>query len=444
MALNSAASFGDGECVVYVMSRDQRVADNHALLEAQEAALEQKLPLVVLFCLYPAVGYRSREQYKFMLAGLREVEASLQKLDIGFHFVTGNPKNAILSQVEKLRPATLYFDFSPLRGPQTLQKLIATKSQVQTFTIDTHNVVPVWVASDKQEYAARTLRPKLHRQLADWLVAPSVPAKHPHSYDGALQTMESQADKVRKLLGALQSTDQQLALDPGETAAHRQLDLFIRKRLAEYSEGRNDPTQNGQSDLSPYLHFGQISSLRVALEIMATDAPAASKDTFIEELIVRKELSDNFCYYNNNYDQLAGAPDWALRTLHAHADDPREFTYRYGQLLNAQTHDNAWNAAQKQLTKTGKIHGYMRMYWAKKVLEWTESPEQAVAWLIQLNDQYSLDGGDPNGYVGILWSVAGVHDRPWFERSIYGSIRYMSRSGLDRKFAVDKYIGENL
>ena len=199
--------------------------------------------------------------------------------------------------------------------------------------------------------------------------------------------------------------------------------------------------------MSPYLHFGQISSLRIVLEARkALDKNSnlqADYDALFEELVVRKELSDNFCYYNQNYNSLSGAPEWAQKTLAKHSSDKREFVYTKEQFENAQTHDEAWNAAQRQLRATGKIHGYMRMYWAKKVLEWSKTPEEAHDTLLFLNDFYSIDGGDPNGYVGILWSIAGLHDRPWGERPVYGTIRSMVYSGLKRKFDVNQYINQN-
>jgi deoxyribodipyrimidine photo-lyase len=241
------------------------------------------------------------------------------------------------------------------------------------------------------------------------------------------------------------------------------LDDFLGK-YASYDENRNDPTKDAQSNLSPYLHFGQLSSLRIALQLTARGVNP-QESAFLEEIIVRKELSDNFCLYNTSYDSFDGAPAWARKSLLMHADDEREFTYSLEQLENAQTHDDVWNAAQMQLRRTGKIHGYMRMYWAKKVLEWSpaEAREEpmlnghpfrvklhnqlsdlsgaawAIAVLVYLNDFYSIDGGDPNGYVGILWSVAGVHDRPWGKRPVFGAIRYMNDKGLARKFSVKEY-----
>lgn len=427
-----------GDCVVYVMSRDQRVDDNHALLAAQTSALERKLPLLVVFFLHEKSGHRAREHYQFMIDGLREIEEKLAQLNIGFSVYTVKNKNAIISQLQKLHPNEIYCDFSPLSGPRVLQNIIATQLQIPTFTVDTHNVVPVWVASNKQEYAARTIRPKITKLLADWLIEPEKIARHPYIYKGEASSFANIDNELQELLSQLASNGQKFQYDSGESAALHQLQIFIDNKLADYESARNDPTLDGQSDLSPYLHFGQISSLRVAIEVLASKQSDAAN--FLEELIVRKELSDNFCYYNSNYHSIEGAHEWARATLKKHANNPRDFIYSFTEFEQAKTHDPAWNAAQNQLVRTGKMHGYMRMYWAKKALEWTESPEQAIEYLVRLNDFYSIDGGDPNGYVGILWSVAGLHDRPWFERDVYGTIRYMNAGGLNRKFKIENYI----
>jgi deoxyribodipyrimidine photo-lyase len=236
------------------------------------------------------------------------------------------------------------------------------------------------------------------------------------------------------------------------------LNQFIANGLVSYAMNRNNIANDQQSGLSPYLHYGQISSLRVALEVikhcdrrpllfeevkLASHGEAPSfydgVNALLEEMIVRKELADNFCFYSKDYLSLSAGPDWARQSLAAHADDIREYIYSRDQWENAQTHDLSWNAAQNQLTKSGKIHGYMRMYWAKKMLEWSETPEIALANCIYLNDAYSIDGGDPNGYVGILWSMVGLHDRPWFDRPVFGKIRYMNEGGLMRKYDVMAY-----
>jgi deoxyribodipyrimidine photo-lyase len=214
--------------------------------------------------------------------------------------------------------------------------------------------------------------------------------------------------------------------------------------LQEYDEKRNDPTENSVSNLSPYLHFGQISAQRVALEVKKSQAKSEKKDSFLEELVVRRELSDNYCFYNEKYDQFEGFHPWAQKTLNEHRGDKREYLYSSEEFEEAKTHDDLWNAAQMEMVLRGKMHGYMRMYWAKKILEWTESPESALEIAIYLNDKYELDGRDSNGYTGIAWSVGGVHDRAWNERPVFGKIRYMSYNGCKRKFDIQSYIQKNL
>ena len=218
----------------------------------------------------------------------------------------------------------------------------------------------------------------------------------------------------------------------------------MQKKLASYETQRNDPTVDGQSNLSPYLHFGHISAQRVAFDIQESDAPKKDKDVFLEELIVRRELSDNFCFYNENYDSFEGFPSWARTSLAKHRNKPREYIYSREQFEYASTHDKLWNAAQREMVTLGKMHGYMRMYWAKKILEWSKSPELAMEIAIYMNDKYELDGRDPNGYTGIAWSIGGVHDRAWGERRIFGKVRFMSYHGCKGKFDTEQYIKRNI
>jgi deoxyribodipyrimidine photo-lyase len=227
---------------------------------------------------------------------------------------------------------------------------------------------------------------------------------------------------------------------PGYKFGMRNLDSFAANGLVGYSEKRNNPLAKGQSNLSPYIHYGQISAQRIAIEVSKAVAPQHDKSAFLEELIIRRELSDNFCFYNPNYDSTTGFHTWAIETHRIHAKDERAFLYSKDQLEQAKTHDPLWNAAQNEMVNTGKMHGYMRMYWAKKILEWTKTPEQAMEIAVFLNDKYSLDGRDPNGYAGIAWSIGGTHDRAWVERPIFGKIRYMNYNGCKRKFDVNGYI----
>lgn len=448
----------DGRCVLYFMSRDQRIKDNHTLLAAQSHASKQKVPLVVCFILMPKTGFRAREHYEFMLAGLHEVAEGLLKHAISFELILAKTSclQTAKQVIHKHQPIAAYVDFNPLRGPQQLYRQLS--EDIALYEVDTHNIVPVRQLSSKQEFGAYTIRPKLHKRVAAWLEEPEPLHNHPYG-DATLIWPED--NQIEALLSRLPRNGTTCTFESGEAAAQAALATFIDKGVQTYAAARNDAVAEAQSGLSPYLHYGQLSSLRVALalrerllvlgqdlhllespKIPSSDEATlkAGADALLEEMIVRKELSDNFCLYNAAYDSLAGAPAWARASLDAHRADPREHLYDYQTLADGKTADELWNASQRQLRQTGKIHGYMRMYWAKKVLEWTASPEEAIDYLIRLNDFYSIDGGDPNGYVGILWSVAGLHDRPWFERPIYGKIRYMNQTGAAKRFTIEQYI----
>ena len=449
------SGINNGDSVVYVMSRDQRVQDNHALLAAQTMAIEQNKALYVLFIL-KYLNNRSREHYLFMLDGLKEVSDNLTNLNIPFVLRAGEPEQEVLSFSKQINAGALFFDFSPLHGPRTLIKTVAKSFNGTVTVVDTHNTVPAWAISNKQEYAAYTMRSKVHQQLSKYLISP--PKVLIQNKD--VKQLQSHSFKdVKDYINKIPACGIVVQQKPGEKEAHKQLNSFLNNKLLNYAKERNDISIDNQTGLSPYLHFGQISSLRVALNVidyvnqpplllkMPKLAESSGKpslydgmNALLEELIVRKELADNFCFYGQSYTTLDSVPDWAKNTLSAHSQDPREYIYNKKQWERATTHDPIWNAAQAELTKTGKMHGYMRMYWAKKILEWSASPINALNTAIYLNDKYSIDGGDPNGYVGILWSIAGLHDRPWFERPVFGKIRYMNNAGLRRKFDVDAYV----
>lgn len=446
-----------GSSVIYIMSRDQRVADNHALQFAQARALELKLPLVVVFNLLPHVGFRTREQYQFMIDGLRQVANHLATMNIRFVMVTGDARTTIPAICAQLSPAHVFADFNPMPHARALQKYLAQTLDCSYTVVDTHNIIPAWVLSDKQEFTAHTIRRKIHTHLHTYMIEPEAVLKHPFAFESRLD--EITFDQADSIVADIAASGIVHGFESGEPAAHARVKDFITNELASYANGRNDMSAEMQSKLSPYLHFGQISSIRVALEVLYatretpliySEARLASAGTtpsaldgmnaLFEEMIVRKELSDNFCLYSDDPRLLASAPHWAQESLDLHRIDVREHIYTRAVLETSATHDEYWNAAQRQLTRSGKMHGYMRMYWAKKILEWTESPEDAINFAIYLNDKYSLDGGDPNGYVGILWSIAGLHDRPWRERPIFGKVRYMNAAGLKRKFDIDFYV----
>ncbi len=423
--------------VLYWMSRDQRTRDNWALLWAQQQALVHSRPLLVVFCLIPDYPGANQRHYAFMLRSLRQLQQRLLQYRIGFFLLEGNPVERLPEFVKQVDAQSLVCDFDPLRIKRQWQNRLAERITVPLQEVDAHNTIPAWVVSEKKEYAAYTIRPKINRLLDDYLTDIPALKKHPFTF-----TIDSWPVDWASLSGMVSDTsvDEVGWITPGEEAAEGRLNEFIEQRLGSYDEQRNNPCLYGQSGLSPYLHFGQLSAQRAAWLARSSDCAAEQKAAFIEELIVRRELADNFCYYEKDYDRFDGFPPWAQKSLNEHRTDQRQYNYALAELEAGATHEPLWNACQRDLVQTGKLHGYLRMYWAKKILEWTAEPEQALDYAILLNDRYSLDGRDPNGYTGIAWSIGGVHDRAWSERAIFGKIRYMNENGCRRKFDVDRYI----
>uniref|UniRef100_A0A7S2PXV1 Deoxyribodipyrimidine photo-lyase n=1 Tax=Zooxanthella nutricula TaxID=1333877 RepID=A0A7S2PXV1_9DINO len=337
---------------------------------------------------------------------------------------------------------------SPLRVPRGWARDVAAAcgaEGVPVVQVDAHNVVPVWAASDKQEYAARTIRKKVMTSLQVYLKEFPPLEKHPHALDEKAWPPPIDWEAAEQSLDADRGVGPVAGFVPGSRAGRARLEDFCAKRLALFADRRNDPNTDALSGLSPYLHFGQLAAQRCALRVRqaAEEAKGAvdkSCEAYIEEAVVRRELSDNFCFYNDKYDSIEGASNWAVQTLKEHAGDKREFVYTPEQLEAGKTHDDLWNASQLQLVREGKMHGFLRMYWAKKILEWTPGPEAALAEAIRLNDRFSLDGRDPNGYVGCMWSICGIHDQGWAERPVFGKIRFMNYAGCKRKFDIPAFV----
>ena len=424
--------------VVYWMSRDQRARDNWALLFAQDIAMKQQAPLAVIFCLVPQFLNATVRHYDFMLTGLKTVEEGLSKKNIPFFLLAGAPDKEIPRFLRTHRVGTLVSDFDPLRIKRTWKEHITKEIDSYFYEVDSRNILPCWIASPRQEFGAYTFRPKIHRMLKDFLGEFPPLQKHPVAWVGEKKRIDWPG--VKKALDVDSSVGVVNWIKPGEKAAHKMLSDFIETHLDRYATERNDPNNDSQSNLSPYLHFGQLSSQRVTLEVMKASGSNEHNEAFLEELIVRRELSDNYCFYNTHYDMFEGFPPWAQKTLNDHRKDHRPYRYSLSELEEAKTHDDLWNAAQMEMVKRGKMHGYLRMYWAKKILEWTASPEEALHVAIYLNDRYELDGRDTNGYTRIAWSIGGVHDRAWNEREVLGKIRYMSYNGCKSKFNVKSYV----
>ena len=422
--------------------------DNWALLYSQQRALQLNVPLHVVVCVPPEHGEMTGRHYTFMLEGLREVARECAELNISFHLAPGLPPDILTPAFLAAHDlGLLVADFSPLRAHRAWLDTIVknlSSAAVSVHQVDAHNIVPVWVTSDKQEYAARTIRPKITKKLPEFLTEFPPVVRHPVTYKGEPVPEPDFAAAYK----SLQVDTAGWGLDPvsdhfppGTSAGLRNLQQFVSSRMKAYAVSRNDPNISALSNMSPWVNHGQVSMQRAVLYVKKHGkSHSEAVAGFVEEAVVRRELSDNFCYYNENYDRLEGATDWARKTLNDHRKDKREYLYTREQLEEGKTHDDLWNASQLQLVREGKLHGFLRMYWAKKVLEWTRSPEEALQEAIRLNDRYALDGNDPNGYVGVMWSVCGVHDQGWAERAVFGKIRFMNYQGCKRKFDINKFI----
>ncbi|TXT58931.1 MAG: Deoxyribodipyrimidine photo-lyase [Promethearchaeota archaeon] len=428
--------------ILYWMSRDQRVEDNWAFLFAKEQAMKKKRPLIILFSLLPNFKDALFRTFSFMLEGLKQIENKLKELNIPFILRQGTPEERIPEVIQEFKVGMVITDFSPLKVKQSWNETIKNQIAIPFYEVDAHNIIPVWEASEKKEYAAYTLRSKIEKKLDTFLEEFPKVTQHKYSWNENVEPIDW--DKLIDVYKTSKTTFPDVKFEPGEEAAKKTMRTFLDHKFADYNELRNDPTVDGTSNLSPYLHFGQIASQRVVLESQNVKKISQLKNSFYDEIIVRKELSDNFCFYEPNYDKFEGFHSWAKETLSEHRDNPREYVYTREEFEDAKTHDDAWNAAQIEMKQTGKMHGYMRMYWGKKILQWTGSPEKALEIAIYLNDKFELDGRDPNGYTGIAWSIGGIHDRAWKERKIFGKVRYMSYKGLKRKFNRDKYINTYL
>lgn len=428
--------------MVYWMSRDQRVSDNWALLWAQQEAVIRRKGLLVLVCLLPEEPGGTGRQRSFMLRGLDYLPRRLRELNVGFVTFDRAPAKVLPPLLARIDAHVLVTDFESLHKKQRDLKRLADETVAPIFEVDAHNIIPAWTVSDKKEYAAYTIRPKIKRLLDDYLSDIPSLAHHPFGWDSdpAMSDLGPVTDDFK----ALTSFNDDRWPYAGEREALKAAENFVSTGLEDYAAYRNDPCVGAQSGLSPFLHFGHLSPQRLAFMVRNSGRPTEITEEFLEELIVRRELADNFCLYEANYHSFEGFPDWAKKTLDEHRNDRRLHVYSLADLESAQTHEPLWNACQIDLVQSGKLHGYLRMYWAKKILEWTTDPETALNIAITLNDRYSLDGNDPNGYAGIAWSIGGVHDRAWKERPVFGKIRFMNEAGCRRKFDADSYINSVL
>jgi deoxyribodipyrimidine photo-lyase len=439
--LNEGETRRDGEVVLYWMQQSQRAEYNHALEYAVFRANQLDLPLVVIFALVDNFPEANLRHYAFMAEGLAETGVALAKRGIPLQIRKGEPGVVLPPAVRDLKAALLVTDRGYLNVQRKWRREVAEAVSVQMVEVESDVIVPVETASEKEEYAARTLRPKLNRHL-DYFLRPFSQITLSEKFTGrdckriAGEGLDWSSSEI--LLAGLK-IDRSVARSPwrgGRTQALRRLKLFCRRDLQTYARERNLPTREVLSGMSPYLHFGQISALEAALTVRKYLAGSLREpvEAYLEELIVRRELAMNFCHFNPGYDSYQRAvPRWARESLEKHAGDVRPFLYSLKELERAATEDEIWNACQLEMTRSGKMHGYMRMYWGKKIIEWSETPEEAFKRMLYLNNKYELDGRDPNSFAGVAWCF-GKHDRPWGpERPVFGLVRYMNEAGIRRK-----------
>jgi len=434
-----------GKCVVYWMQRALRIPDNPALDVAVDVANLLGLPIVVFFQVIPNYPNANLRHYHFLQHGLRDVAADAEERGVGF--VVRRTPAKMEGFLEEVRAAILIGDENPGREPERWRKVLAGRLKIPFWTVDADVVVPSRVFG-RSFVLLHHFRPKLKAELPRFLYAPAnskpaiewKPRKNLQSFSLA-DDITMDFNKLDRSVGPVDS------FTGGTHAALKRLRAFIKHDLAGYDEQRNHPETSGTSRLSPYLHFGNIGPLTIALTVRNAmrkgNVSAATGERFLEQLIGWRELAVLFVRHEPNYDNWECAAPWARKTLIEHAGDPRPLRYSLRQLERAETADELWNAAQQEMVTTGWMHNYVRMYWAKKILEWAPDPATAFDWAVTLNDRYELDGRDPNGYAGIAWAIVGKLDWPWFNRPVFGLVRPMTGASFAKKFDAKLYIAQH-
>jgi deoxyribodipyrimidine photo-lyase len=427
----------EGSYVLYWMQASQRAETNHSLEFAIQRANRSDVPLVVLCVLHPEVGIRTPRQLQFVLQGLADVHSALARRNIPLVVRCGKPASEIRDLAGDA--SEVICDRGYLREQIDLRNEIASGVDCGVWSVESDLIVPVETAADKREYAARTIRRQLNEAAAEFVrplattaldrggESVAVDGIAPDSWDALPDSYPfcERAAPIDWLIGGT-----------GQAKSH--LKAFVNDRLADY-QNRSAVNQENVSHLSAYLHFGQISPLAVYQQVQDASTDPTSKEEFLEELLVRRELSFNFVHYEPHYDSLMALPEWAGETLHEHESDPREHHYTATELEDAETHDPAWNAMMQEMKTRGYLHNHLRMYWGKKIIEWTNTVDHAYRTALSLNNKYFIDGCDANSFANVLW-LFGLHDRAYGEREVFGKVRYMSQGGLQRKFDVQDYI----
>ena len=439
----SGAPARDGKCIVYWMQRAQRGRDNHALDKAIAVANTLGLPCVAYFAAISNFPHANLRHYAFLNQGLPDIEEDCAERGVGF-VVRCAPHEDHERFFADVKAAMLIGDENPMRIPEQWRAQLAESLRIPFWTIDADVIVPSKLL-EKAQFSAGVARPRLYRALPEFLQHYT----NPHALNlwkrpRGLLVDDVRADITREWQDFDRTVKPVEAWHGGHHAATKRLQKFCNEMLQTYDHDRNHPEIDGSSKMSPYLHFGHIGPQTIALAVdaAAKKNPAlnSARDSYFNELIAWRELAVNFVRYQPDYDTPTCADNWARQTIEEHDRDQREVLYKLPVLENAETHDELWNAAQLQMLHYGWMHNYLRMYWAKKILEWTPNVRIAMKVAIYLNDKYFLDGRDPNGYAGVAWSMLGKFDRAWFDRPIFGKRRYMSGGSTGKKFNSKRYI----
>ncbi|MBN2734036.1 MAG: deoxyribodipyrimidine photo-lyase [Methanomicrobiaceae archaeon] len=428
----------NGEYILYWMQSSVRTKYNFALDYAKQKAIDSDQPLVVYFGINTQYPESNQRHLKFMLQGLKETIDELNNENITTFLKITSPDTGA---VETGKNASIIVtDRGYLRLHKKWREHVASKVKCPLIQVESDIIIPVEEASLKEEWSAATIRRKINQKIPLYL-------REYHSHKFEIKQYKKDfpenyfsspdINEIISLPEINADVKPSEFFTGGYSFAKKTLLNFTLNKIASYSEFKNHPEKDCQSDISPYLHFGHISPLEIVIEII--NSGYFTPDDYLEQLIIRRELAINYVTYNQNYDNFNGLPKWCINTLMEHKYDKKDFIYSIEEFEKANTHDKYWNAAQDEMRITGKMHGYMRMYWGKKIIEWSESPESAFKTAVYLNNKYSLDGRDPNSYAGIAWCF-GKHDRPWKERPVFGKIRYMNNKGLERKFNMEKYV----
>lgn len=446
--LNDRPENTSARYVLYWMQIFKRASHNHALNFAARMANERRLPLVVYEGLKYYYPWANDRLHTFILEGVAEKRAELARRGVRYVFYLQRNERDPRDTVVRLAKdsALVVTDDFPCFIIPGHNRRISERATVPVYAVDANGIIPL-SAFDKEEYAARTIRPKIKRMLPRYLAAPPPDVRVVHKAPDLEINCPEETDVTARNIPALVAgcaIDHTVPPSPlyrgGTKAGRARLRHFVKHILPRYDDSRNEPGEDGTSRLSSYLHFGFLSAHEVVAAVNEADAPVAAREAYLEELIVRRELSYNFTRFNAHYDSLQSLPAWALKTMREHAADPRPAILPPEQIERGETYDELWDATERELIRTGEIHNYARMLWGKKVIEWQASYEEAFRLLEHLNNKYALDGRNPNSYAGILWCF-GKHDRAWGpERPVFGKLRYMTSQSMARKIAAKKYV----